>query len=125
METKYGLIVMCESGNDHPGGQGRMLHSLKAAQAFRADGVPVRLYFHGIGVQWLTLFEARPDKFTHAPSSICVNRATRHASWNSAKPFTRWRLIWAARSAVNTAPAWRARAGSHVNMAVSIRCCVS
>ena len=64
METKYALIVMSEGGNEHPGGQGRMLHALKAAQAFRAAGVPVRLYFHGIGVHWLSLFETRPDKFT-------------------------------------------------------------
>jgi hypothetical protein len=24
----------------------------------------VQIYFHGIGVQWLTMFETRPDKFT-------------------------------------------------------------
>ena len=70
METRYGLIVMCESGNDHPGGQGRMLHALKAAQAFKAASVPVRLYFHGIGVQWLTLFESRPDKFTQTYGTL-------------------------------------------------------
>jgi hypothetical protein len=64
METKYALVVMCENGEEHPGGQGRMVHALKAAKEFKAAGVPVRLYFHGIGVQWLTLFETRPDKFT-------------------------------------------------------------
>lgn len=64
METKYALVVMSESGEEHPGGQGRMLHALKTAQEFKAAGIPVKIFFHGIGVQWLTLFEARPDKFT-------------------------------------------------------------
>ena len=64
MAETYALIVMCEHGEDHPGGQGRMLHALKAAQEFKAAGVPARLFFHGIGVQWLTLFETRPDQFT-------------------------------------------------------------
>jgi len=64
MAEKYALIVMSESGEDHPGGQGRMLHALKAAQEFKAAGITAHLFFHGIGVQWLTLFETRPDKFT-------------------------------------------------------------
>lgn len=64
METKYALIVMSENGEEHPGGQGRMLHALKAAKEFKAAGVPVKLFFHGIGVQWLNMFETRPDKFT-------------------------------------------------------------
>ena len=29
-----------------------------------AAGVPVRIFFHGIGVQWLTMFDTQPDKFT-------------------------------------------------------------
>jgi len=64
MATKYALIVMSEHGDEHPGGQGRMIHALKAAQEFKAAGVPAGLFFHGIGVQWLTLFETRPDRFT-------------------------------------------------------------
>lgn len=64
METKYALVVMSESGEEHPGGQGRMVHALKTAQEFKAAGIPVKIFFHGIGVQWLTLFETRPDKFT-------------------------------------------------------------
>ena len=64
MADKYALIVMSEHGEDHPGGQGRMLHALKAAQEFKAAGVTAHLFFHGIGVQWLTLFETRPDKFS-------------------------------------------------------------
>lgn len=64
METKYALIVMSEHGEEHPGGQGRMLHALKAAREFKAAGVPVNIFFHGIGVQWLTIFEAKGDRFT-------------------------------------------------------------
>jgi hypothetical protein len=61
---KYALIVMSETGEAHPGGQGRMLHALYAAKEFKAAGVPVTLVFHGIGVTWLTAFEERADKFT-------------------------------------------------------------
>ncbi len=64
MTTKYALIVMSENGDDHPGGQGRMVHALKAAQEFKAAGITAHIYFHGIGVQWLALFETRPDRFT-------------------------------------------------------------
>jgi len=55
---------MSDHGDEHPGEQGRLLHALKAAQEFKAAGVTAHLFFHGIGVQWLTLFETRPDKFT-------------------------------------------------------------
>jgi hypothetical protein len=41
-----------------------MLHALKAAQEFKAAEVPCRIFFHGIGVGWLTAFEARTDTFT-------------------------------------------------------------
>lgn len=64
METKYGLIVMSETGEAHPGGQGRMLHAMKTAKELRAAGVPCQIFFHGIGVQWITAFEERADKFT-------------------------------------------------------------
>ena len=64
MAEKYALIVMSEHGEDHPGGQGRMVHALTAAQEFKAAGVTAHLFFHGIGVQWLTMFETRPDKFS-------------------------------------------------------------
>ncbi len=64
MEAKYALVVMCEHGEDHPGGQARMLHALKTAKEFAAAGVHARIFFHGIGVQWLSQFESRPDKFT-------------------------------------------------------------
>lgn len=63
MTTKYALVVMSEHGEAHPGGQGRMVHALKAAKEFKAAGVPCKLFFHGIGVQWLAEFETRPDKF--------------------------------------------------------------
>lgn len=64
MATKYALIVMSEHGDDYPGGQGRMVHALKAAKEFKAAGVTAHIFFHGIGVQWLTAFEARSDRFT-------------------------------------------------------------
>jgi hypothetical protein len=64
METKYGLIVMSETGEAYPGGQGRMLHALKAAKEFKAAGVPCQIFFHGIGVVWIDAFDARADKFT-------------------------------------------------------------
>lgn len=61
--SKYALVVMSETGEDHPGGQGRMLHALQAASEFRSAGVDVCLWFHGIGVEWLAVFEARSDRF--------------------------------------------------------------
>ena len=61
--SKYALVVMSESGEAHPGGQGQMLHALQAAAEFRSAGVEVSLWFHGIGVEWLTVFEARSDRF--------------------------------------------------------------
>src|SRR5258707_11464338 len=64
MTTKYALVVMCETGEANPGGQGRMLHVLKTAKEFKAAGIPVGIFFHGIGVQWLTAFSERADKFT-------------------------------------------------------------
>jgi hypothetical protein len=70
METKYGLIVMSENGEAYPGGQGRMVHALRAAKEFKAAGVPCRIYFHGIGVLWLNAFESRSDKFTQHYGSL-------------------------------------------------------
>jgi hypothetical protein len=62
--AKYAIVVMSESGEDHPGGQGRMLHALNAAKELRAAGEDVTLWFHGIGVTWLTAFDQQSDKFT-------------------------------------------------------------
>ncbi|MEP6640082.1 MAG: hypothetical protein ABJC39_12095 [Chloroflexota bacterium] len=67
---RYAIVVMSETGESNPGGQGRMLHALKAAKDFKAAGVPVTLVFHGIGVTWLTAFEERADKFTQAYGSL-------------------------------------------------------
>ena len=64
MTTKYAVVVMSESGEANPGGQGRMLHALKTVQELKAAGVPVGMFFQGIGVQWLTAFDERTDKFT-------------------------------------------------------------
>ncbi len=64
MDTKYALLVMSENGDQHPGGQGRLVHALKTAKDLKAAGIPVKIFFHGIGVQWLTAFETKPDRFT-------------------------------------------------------------
>lgn len=60
----YAIVVMTESGEDHPGGQGRMLHALHAAKELRGAGEDVTVWFHGIGVTWITAFDQRPDRFT-------------------------------------------------------------
>ena len=64
MTAKYAPVVMCETGEAHPGGQGRLLHAVKAAKEFEDAGIPVNIFFHGIGVQWLEAFDGRADKFT-------------------------------------------------------------
>jgi hypothetical protein len=62
--AKYAIVVMSEPGEDYPGGQGRMLHAMTAAQELRAQGEDVTLWLHGIGVTWLTAFDEQKDKFT-------------------------------------------------------------
>lgn len=62
--ARYALVVMAEHGEAHPGGQGRMLHAMKAARELNAAGEDVSLWFHGIGVTWLTAFQEREEKFT-------------------------------------------------------------
>jgi DsrE/DsrF/DsrH-like protein len=62
--AKYALVIMSEGGEGHPGGQGRMLHALNGAKELRAAGHDVSIWFHGIGVTWLTTFEAQEDRFT-------------------------------------------------------------
>ena len=60
---RFALVVMSEPGEESPGGQGRMLHALTAADDFRKADVEARLFFHGIGVLWLPAFETRADRF--------------------------------------------------------------
>ena len=62
--TKYAIVVMSQPCDDHPDGQGRMLHAMHAARELRATGADVRVWFHGIGVTWLTAFDQQPDRFT-------------------------------------------------------------
>lgn len=62
--AKYALVVMSEQGEEHPGGQGRMVHALSAAKAFKDAGEEVTIWFHGIGVGWLTAFAQADDRFT-------------------------------------------------------------
>ncbi len=61
--AKFAIVVMSEAGDEHPGGQGRMLHALTAAEDFKKAGVEAAIFFHGIGVLWLPAFEARTDRF--------------------------------------------------------------
>lgn len=62
--AKYALVVMSEQGEEHPGGQGRMLHAMSAAKTFKDAGEEVAIWFHGIGVGWLTAFAQADDAFT-------------------------------------------------------------
>jgi hypothetical protein len=61
--AKYAIVVMSEHSDGNPGGQGRMVHALSAAKAFKDAGEDVSLWFHGIGVGWLEAFDARYDAF--------------------------------------------------------------
>ncbi len=62
--AKYALVVMSEPREAHPGGQGRMVHALTAARDLKNAGEEVSLWFHGIGVTWLTAFDLRDDRYT-------------------------------------------------------------
>lgn len=62
--AKYAIVVMSEGGEDHPGGQGRMLHAMNGAKDLRAAGEDVSIWFHGIGVTWLTAFDEQADRYT-------------------------------------------------------------
>jgi hypothetical protein len=55
---------MSEHSEGNPGGQGRMIHALSAAKTFKEAGEDVTLWFHGVGVTWLSAFDARYDAFT-------------------------------------------------------------
>jgi len=62
--AKYALVVMAEHGEANPGGQGRMLHAMNTARELHAAGEEVCVWFHGIGVTWLTAFDVRDHKYT-------------------------------------------------------------
>jgi len=61
---KYALVVMSDPGEPNPGMQGRMVHAMSAARDLRAAGQDASLWFHGIGVMWLSAMDARTDPFT-------------------------------------------------------------
>jgi hypothetical protein len=63
---RYAIVVMCETGEAHPGGQGRMLHAMFTARDLRTAGEEVSIWFHGIGVTWLTAFDKQEDKYTQS-----------------------------------------------------------
>lgn len=62
--AKYAVVVMSEHSEGNPGGQGRMVHALSAVKEFLDAGDEVSLWFHGIGVGWLSAFDGRYDAFT-------------------------------------------------------------
>lgn len=62
--ASYAIVVMSESGEEHPGGQGRVLHALNAARELRDAGEAVTIWFHGVGVTWLTAFDEQQDRFS-------------------------------------------------------------
>ena len=62
MANKYALVMM--SNSDYPEGRGRMVHVLQAALDLVEAGHEVKIHFHGAGVNWLTAFHERGDKFT-------------------------------------------------------------
>jgi hypothetical protein len=62
--SKYAVVVMSEHGEGNPGGQGRMVHALSTVKELIDSGEEVSLWFHGIGVGWLSALDARYDAFT-------------------------------------------------------------
>jgi hypothetical protein len=62
--AKYALVVMSEPGEPSPGQQGRMVHAMTAARDLRTAGEDVTLWFHGIGVMWLSAMDTQFDPFT-------------------------------------------------------------
>ena len=62
--ARYAIVVMSEHSEGNPGGQGRMVHALSAAKAFKTAGEDVTIWFHGIGVTWLAVFDSRYDQFS-------------------------------------------------------------
>lgn len=59
----YAIVVMSEPGDPTPGGQGRMVHAMTAARDLAAAGENVTLWFHGIGVLWLSAMDGQSDAF--------------------------------------------------------------
>jgi hypothetical protein len=68
--AKYAIVVMSEHSEGNPGGQGRMVHALSAAKGFVDAGHEVGIWFHGIGVTWLSAFAAGYDPFTQNYGSL-------------------------------------------------------
>jgi hypothetical protein len=62
--SKYAIVVMSETGEANPGGQGRMVHAMTTVRELNAAGHEASLWFHGIGVTWLAAFDARTDPFS-------------------------------------------------------------
>lgn len=54
--AKHAIVVMSEHGKGNPGGQRRMVHALAAARSFKDAGEDVTLWFHAVGVTWLSHF---------------------------------------------------------------------
>ena len=74
--AKYAVVVMSEHSEGNPGGQGRLLHALSAAQDFRDAGEEVSILFHGVGVTWLAALNAQYDQFTRHYGSLLACATT-------------------------------------------------
>lgn len=59
--SKFALIVR---DINPPQGRGKIAHAITNALELNAAGHEAKIFFEGQGVEWLTLFEKREDKFT-------------------------------------------------------------
>jgi hypothetical protein len=68
--AKFAIVVTSAHGEANPEGQARLLHALHTAKRFRAAGGDVGVWFHGVGVGWLSAFDVRYDQFTRNYASL-------------------------------------------------------
>ena len=106
--AKYAIVVMSEHSEGSPGGQGRMIHALSAAKALKNAGEDVTIWFHGLGVTWLSAFDARYDAFTRhygplfdehstaviAPELLAALAQVESSGNPVARTYWRWRFSW-------------------------------
>ena len=59
--SKFALIVR---DINPPQGRGKVAHAITNALALKEAGHEAKIYFEGQGVEWLSLFQKREDKFT-------------------------------------------------------------
>jgi RNA polymerase sigma-70 factor, ECF subfamily len=110
--SKYAVVVMSEHGEGNPGGQGRMVHALSTVKELIDAGEEVSLWFHGIGVGWLSALDARYDAFTRHYGPPC---STKFAASSVVRVRSVVASAWAPRRAPNVLGSrrWRQRQPSH------------